>query len=68
MLGMGGMTATAVMMAAAGVFGSRRVSRIAANYFRLRCRWTEASSVAASRVIAADETVQTVPEDRHDAV
>jgi hypothetical protein len=68
MLGLGGMTATAVMVAAAGVFQSRRVSRILADYVRLRRHWIETSSVATSGVIAADEIVQTVAQDCHDAV
>lgn len=68
MLGMGGMTATAMMMAAAGVIGSRRASRILAIYVRLRRNGFEASGVATSGVIAADETVQTVTQDCHDAV
>lgn len=62
------MTATAVMMAATGVFRSGRVSRTLADYVRLRCHWIETSSVATSGVIAADEAVQTVTQDCHDAV
>jgi hypothetical protein len=68
MLGPGGMTAIGMMMAAVGVFRSRRVSRTLAAYVRLRRHWFEASSVATSGAIAADETVQTVTQDCHDAV
>lgn len=38
------------------------------DYVKLRCHWIETSSVATSGVIAADETVQTVTQHRHDAV